>query len=191
MWRLRNLFRGILVSAVAFTLACGDAPTAPPSVGDSSSAAVGSGPRRSPEGSQVDVLHRLTPLGQDVVVTRTVGLLGGVIHLPGTGLVVVVPPFAVSVPTAITVIAPAGDLVGYHFLPEGLVFRAPLLAAQNLLLTDAPAALLQGSHLLAAYVQGDEFSPVMQALELLPLDVAGALGTFSISHFSGYVIATD
>jgi hypothetical protein len=190
MWRPRNLFRGILISAAAFTLACGESPTSPTPLGDSAIPSVGSGPRRSPDANQVAVVHRLTALAEDEVVTRTIGLLGGVIHLPEAGLVVVVPPLAVSAPTTITVVAPAGDLVGYHFLPEGLVFRAPLLATQNLLLTDAPTALLEGSNLVAAYVQG-EFSPVMRALELLPLDVAGALGTFSIRHFSGYVIATD
>jgi hypothetical protein len=189
MWRPRNLLRGILITAAAFTLACGDTPTAP--VVEPSAPPPGSSVLHPAEGNQVDVLHRLTPLAEDVVVTRTIGLFGGLIHLPGTGFVVFVPPFAVSTATTITVVAPAGDLVGYHFLPEGLVFRAPLFAAQNLLLTDAPAALLQGSHLVAAYVQGDEFTPVMDALELLPLDVSGALGTFSIHHFSGYVVATD
>jgi hypothetical protein len=191
MLRPRTLFRGILISAAAFTLACGDSATSATPLGDSTIPSVGSGPRRSPHGNQVAVAHRLSPLAEDEVVTHTIGPLGGAIHLPEAGLVVVVPPFAVSAPTTITVVAPAGDLVGYHFLPEGLVFRAPLLAAQNLLLTDAPAALLQGSHPVAAYVRGDEFRPVMQALELLPLDVTGALGTFSIHHFSGYVIATN
>lgn len=193
MWRPRKaLPQSILIAAAAFTLACGDTPTSPTPIAEPSVTSPDASLRRHPaEGNQVDVLHRLTPLPEDVVVTRTIGLFGGVIHVPGAGLLVIVPPFAVSAPTTITVVAPAGDLLGYHFLPEGLVFRTPLLAAQNLLLTDAPEALIHGSHLVAAYVQGEDFTPVMEALELLPLDVAGTLGTFPIRHFSGYVVATD
>ena len=189
MLRSRYLLESNLISAAAFTVACGDTPTSPGPEELSGVSPSASLPLLA-EGNEVDVLRRLTPLAEDEVVTRTVGVFGGVIHLPDAGFAVIVPPLAVSAPTTITVVAPAGDLVGYHFFPEGLVFRVPLVALQNLLDTEAIDELPDGKSLVAAYIQG-ELTPTMQALEILPLDVTGILGSFPIRHFSGYVVATD
>src|SRR5688572_6302221 len=126
MSRPSSAFRTLMVTASVFAVACGETPTSPAPYPEFSGVSA-----ELTEGHEVDVLRRLTPLAEDVVVTRTIGLFGGVIHLPAAGFAVIVPPFAVSSPTTITVVAPAGDLVGYHFFPQGQVFRTPLVAMQN------------------------------------------------------------
>jgi hypothetical protein len=141
----------------------------------------------------VHVLHRTTTLAQDEVVTKVISPWGGVIRLPEAGLTVYFPRGAVDHPTSITVDAPAGDLVGYYFGPEGLHFRRALTAVQDLSNTDA--GLLQrilGTSLEAAYFKGT-LKPTVDALEILNLNLLGLLhrADFHIQHFSGYVIATN
>ena len=180
----RRVLLRLSVTMAIFAIGCVDLPTSP-----ASRVGVAPGTPASDllgDSSGVEVIRRQTPLAEDVVVTHTIGLLGGVIEVPDAGLVVVVPPLALLTPTAITVVAPAGDLVGYHFYPEGLTFGVPLIARQSLLGTEQPA----GANLVAAFVEGD-LAPTMEALELLPIDVAGPLASFPIHHFSGYVVATD
>lgn len=143
-------------------------------------------PGPSGSASQATVLERNSPLAQDEVVTRTIGVLGGIIRLPQAGLTVVVPPLALDSQTQITVTAPAGNLVGYHFAPHGLEFAVPLIVTQDLTNT-----LFQGlTGLRAVYFDG-ELAPSVDPLEELTLDLLGLLGTFQVHHFSGYVIATN
>ncbi len=142
---------------------------------------------------EVEVLHRTHPLAHDEVATEVVGPRGGVIRLPEAGLTVRFPAYAVPVPTRITVVAPAGDLVGYEFGPHGLRFRRDVTVVQDLSKTDAGLlARIVGSNLTAAYFDGD-LKPTVNALELLPLRLLEGLGVgvFRVAHFSGYVIATD
>lgn len=141
------------------------------------------------QGGEMTVLKRTTPLGEDESVTRTIGPAGGVIVLPRAGLTVTFPPLAVRQSTAITLVAPAGDLVGYHFSPHGMVFGLPVLAVQDLSDTNAPPL---GLGLRAAYFEG-ALAPVLDVLEVLPLlpTSGGAAGLFRIGHFSGYVVATN
>jgi hypothetical protein len=144
-------------------------------------------------GQEVQVLHRTTPLARDEVVSQVIGPWGGTIRLPQAGLTVRFPAYAVRTPTRITVTAPAGDLVGYHFAPHGLRFRRDVKVVQNLWKTDAGLLeRLLGTRLSAAYFDG-ELEPTVNALEILPLRLLDGLGlgTFSVEHFSGYVIATD
>jgi len=142
---------------------------------------------------QATVLKRTIPLDADESVTRTIGPLGGTIALPGAGLTLTFPPLALRQPTAITLLAPAGDLVGYHFEPHGLEFRVPVLAVQHLDGTEVPLLEgLLGIGLYAGYFE-DELAPVVHVLETLPLHPVGTggAGVFHLTHFSGYVIATN
>ena len=143
-----------------------------------------------PAGS-VLVLRRTTPLDSDEVVTRTIGALGGTITLPRAGLKLVVPAGALLSSRTITVTAPAGNRVGYHFQPHGLQFLLPVTAVQTLDEKQLQFLQVPGLTPLAAYFSGD-LQPRVTALERLSLDVS-LLGraTFQIRHFSGYVIATD
>jgi hypothetical protein len=144
-------------------------------------------------GSSFQVLQRSHPLAQDESVTQVIGSAGGVIRLPDAGLTVYFPEDAVSTPTSITVDAPAGNLVGYHFAPHGLQFAHPLTAVQDMSKTDAGllGQLLSGP-LEAAYFVGD-LDPTVNALQILHFNLLGLLGTgeFDIQHFSGYVIGTN
>lgn len=176
----RRGFLGVFLT-VGLTAACADGPTAPGSVPVEAEQALVTA------GDHVRVIERERPLADDLSVTRTIGLLGGTIAIPEAGLSVLVPAGAVMRPTTITIVAPAGALVGYHFFPEGLSFALPLVAVQNLSGTNAP---FLGSGLLAAHFEG-ALSPEVEALELLPLSLLQSLGTFSIPHFSGYVVATN
>lgn len=139
----------------------------------------------------VEVLHRSAPLGEDEVASAVIGPGGGALRLEEAGLTVRFPEGALTSPTLITVTAPAGDLVGYHFAPHGLDFRHDVVLSQNLTKTEA-GLLGELVGLRAAYFGGD-LEPVVDALELLEVDLLGLEGLirFEIEHFSGYVIATN
>jgi hypothetical protein len=183
----RSRFVALGIFAAMAMSGCGDAPLSPtpPEANEALLGLLGSS-------GQVEVLHRTTPLAQDEVVSETLGPFGGTISLPQAGLTIVVPVGALTSSTTITVTAPAGDLVGYHFQPHGLVFRKPLTAAQRTWGTDLGLLGAILSPPFAAYFQG-ELQPTVEALEILNLNLLGLLGIaqFQISHFSGYVIATD
>ena len=180
-----------LIAATAFVWACSQAPiTEPVDVGGPEASTTELGELSdSDSGSHVRSLERGVPLAEPVRASGTIGPLGGTLALPEAGLTVVVPPGALEAPTTLTVIAPAGSSIGYHFFPEGQTFRAPLVVHQDLSGTDWAARLLAGG-LVAAYFEG-ELRSTVSALELLPIDLFGSVGTFRIQHFSGYVIGTS
>lgn len=189
----RALFSLVLGLALVTVPGCIDGPGATEPIVEQPSEGLLGGLLGLGGGNQpVDVLERTTPLAATEVVSDVIGPFGGIIHLPNAGLVVRVPLLALRQPTTITVTAPAGDLVGYHFQPHGLQFRRDVILLQDLSDTEASALLGLGKNLQAAYFQGP-LTPVVNALELLSLDIFGAInvGRFKIDHFSGYVIATD
>lgn len=192
MHRLRSLLGALAVGVLVLVAGCTDAPTAPydpqpePEYGLLGSLDDSLSPLLDLTGRDVTVLERSRPLTSDEVVSETIGYAGGVIRLPEAGLTVFVPWGAVRTPTRITVTAPAGNLVGYHFEPHGLEFRRPVTLAQDLTL----ASLVDGQMLFGAYFQGP-LEPEVTALETLPLWLLRSLGVFRIDHFSGYVIATN
>lgn len=189
MPRVHARLTALLFGASLFLTACSDLPTAPQSdAPDPSATLLGTwtGVLTGSGQSEVTVLERNVPLAQDEVVSRVIGRLGGVIVLPRSGLTVVFPLGAVRTQTRITVTAPAGNLVGYHFAPHGLEFRQPVVVSQDILKTEGLGLL----GLRAAYFEG-ELAPSVTALEILPLWLLRVLGIFTIDHFSGYVIATN
>ena len=181
MFRRSWIALGIFISAALS--GCGDSPVAPPP--GSSEALLGSA-------DKVEVVSRTAALSSDEVVSKVVGPAGGIITLPRSGLTVVGPVGALAAPVNITVTAPSGSLVGYHFEPHGLVFRKPLIATQKTSGTDIGLLNSVLSPPFVAYFEGPLTSKV-KALEVLNLNVLGLLGVvqFQIPHFSGYVIATD
>lgn len=174
---------GVVLVLTSVPLACSDAPTAPPLSGEApASSLLGGG-----GATTVQVVERDEPLLEEISVTRTVGLLGGSLSLPEAGLRVVIPSGALLRATTITVTAPAGSLVAYHFSPHGQSFLVPIVVQQDLSGTDA--GVLAGG-LVGAYFVGP-LAPLLEASELLPLDLVGSLGVFRVRHFSGYVVATS
>ncbi len=189
MPRARTYLGALIVGASLLFVGCSDLPTAPETQATSPEyGLLGDflGGLTNQSQSEVTVLHRTVPLAQDEVVSQVIGPWGGVIRLPDAGLTVTVPFGALSARTRITVTAPAGDLVGYHFEPHGLQFQRPVTVAQDLLSTQGVG--LTG--LEAVYFDGD-LEPTVKPLETLPLWLLRLLGVFRIQHFSGYVIATN
>lgn len=140
------------------------------------------------------VLRRSEALDETEVVSATVGADGAVLELEDAGLRVYIPKGALSERTLITVEAPEGDLVGYHFSPHGLQFAKPVVLVQELEDTEAdgfPEVLTQ---LVGAYFEG-ELLPEVDPLELLNVKVFEEddeeVAALLIHHFSGYVIATN
>lgn len=190
MPRVRHFVTALLAGASILLAGCADAPTAPQL--DDTQESYGllgdlvGGVLRGGGSSSATVLERRVPLARDEVVTERIGRWGGVIRLPRAGLTVYFPYGALRDHTTITVTAPAGNLVGYHFEPHGLEFGRPVTVAQDLLSTEG----LGLSGLSAVYFEG-ELEPQVSVLERLPLLVLRILGIFTIEHFSGYVIATN
>jgi len=189
MARRRSFFAALLLGATFLVSGCTDQPTTPQTaVADPSYHLLNDLTKQllpSPE-REATVLERSVPLERDEVVSQVVGRWGGIIRLPRAGLTVTVPWGALDGPTRITVTAPAGDLVGYHFEPHGLEFNRPITAVQDLLKTEGIG--LTG--MSAAYFEGD-LEPTVTTLESLPLWLTRILGIFRVEHFSGYVIAVN
>ena len=180
---------GFVVVVVA---GCSDLPQATEPVVTEEAEGLLSGALGLLSGGPMKVLERSAPLAADETASVVIGPRGGVIRLPQAGLTVRIPGRALRTPTRITVVAPAGNLVGYHFEPHGLQFAKPVTLTQDLSATRARTILGLGSSLHGAYFRG-ALTPRIRALEILPLNILGILraGSFRIDHFSGYVIATD
>jgi hypothetical protein len=140
---------------------------------------------------QVNVLQRSTPLAEDQTTSVTVGAFGGQMALPGAGLRVIIPPFAVSTPTTLTVTAPAGSSVAYQFGPHGTRFLVPLIVVQDLSNTNMTG--LNPASLFAGYYNSlDDNGGTATITELLNVNVnlASQLAVFTVRHFSGYLVAS-
>ena len=149
-----------------------------------------------PSATTVSVVTRNTPLASPLIVSKTVGVLGGTISIPGAGLKVVVPALAVTSPTTITVTAVAGNQVAYEFQPHGIRFLVPLLVSQNLIGTSAyNGGLLQLGLRGAYFANSSDLNPgagtaLVSELLGVALNLSAKTATFPVFHFSGYLIAS-
>jgi len=186
-----------LVAVVAAACVSTDIPTAP-------SGPAGSVPTEATEANasltsllglanpiQVTPLQRTTPLANSVSTSATIGPLGGALALPSAGLLVVVPPLALSSKQTITVTAVAGSNVEYEFAPHGLKFNLPLVVTQNLSLTQASRnGLVNPLSLFAGYFP-DSTKPTSITEQLnVNVDLLNSVATFTVWHFSGYILAS-
>ena len=145
---------------------------------------------------QVNVLKRAVPLANDITTGAWIGPLGGSFQIPEAGLKVVVPPGAVLSKTYFSATALNGYLVAYEFQPPGKTSLVPLVMTQSTRGLD----LYQSPELLfpiqAAYFPSrdgiDVASGTATVTELLPVRLDLGLGniTFSVGHFSGYLLAS-
>lgn len=139
----------------------------------------------------VTPLERTSALSAPLTTSATIGVLGGVLSIPGAGITVVVPALAVSSPTTISVTALAGSDVGYEFAPHGIHFNVPLVVTQDLSNTQASSGgLVNPLSLFVGYFP--DASNVTSVTELLNVGVNlfSQTATFNVWHFSGYIIAT-
>jgi hypothetical protein len=179
--------------AAVFASACGsDNPTSPGAKPKSPSP----GPSQTLLGSPVTVrtLQRRTPLAAPIVVSKNIGLLGGTISIPAAGLTVVVPPLAVTRNTTFTVTALAGSAVAYEFEPAGARFTLPLVVTQSFAETHTEGlnlSLFQGGYFKSASdIDGRTGTARVSELLNLSVSLAPLIGVFTVTHFSGYLVAT-
>jgi hypothetical protein len=181
-----------LATAIVFAAGCGEnAGTTSPTSPSAKAAA------RSllSEPTTVQVVTRNTPLSQPIASSAVIGAFGGSLSVPGTGLRVVVPPFAVMSPTRFTVTAVAGNEVAYEFEPHGIRFLTPLVVTQDLSGTNANSGLLHP--VVAGYFADisdlnlDAGTALVSELLNTSLNLLNHSATFAVFHFSGYLIATD
>ena len=182
-----------IVAASVFVASCGEQSTL-----TSPAAVAGSTAQRTILASPatVHVVTRDTPLATSLSASATIGAFGGTLSLPGAGLSVVIPPFALVSPTKITVTAIAGNQVAYQFEPHGTQFLVPLVVTQSLVGTSAAGGGLLGQPLVAGYWNSlSDLNPlggtaVVSELLSTSLSLLTHTATFSVFHFSGYLIAT-
>ncbi|HET9425185.1 MAG TPA: hypothetical protein VFO55_07440 [Gemmatimonadaceae bacterium] len=179
-----------LLALMAVAAGCDKTVTAPSAPGAGAHKAILSSP------VSVSVVTRNTALATAQSASAVIGLLGGRLTLPGAGLTVVIPPFALTSPTRITVTAVAGNQLAYEFAPHGIRFLAPLVVTQSLLGTSALSGGLLPKPLIAGYFASlsdlDPLAGTAQVSEILGTSVNLQTGTvtFPVVHFSGYLVAT-
>jgi hypothetical protein len=188
----KNAIRLIgFVAASTLLVSCSDHTLTNPTVS-------GSTAQRNVLGSPatVGVVTRDVPLQTSQSASATIGAFGGSLRLPGAGLTVIVPPFAVASPTRMTVTAVAGNQVAYEFEPHGIHFVVPLVVTQNLNGTSALSDGLLPKPVYGAYFASlsdlDPLGGTALVSELLNTSVSllTRTATFPVFHFSGYLIAT-
>jgi hypothetical protein len=192
---MRPIFRSSLLATVfaaALTAGCTDWPTSPTSdAGLSPSEASRALLNTS---YNVTTLQRSTPLAAPITVSKNIGVLGGVISIPGAGLTVTIPPLALTNTTTISVTALAGSAVAYEFAPHGLTFVAPLVAVQDLSKTKTSGLNLSlfsaGYFLKASDIDSRTGTAKVAELLSIKATLAPMAAVWTIPHFSGYLVAT-
>lgn len=139
----------------------------------------------------VTPLLRTQPLSNPLSASATVGPLGGTLAIPGAGIVVVVPPLALSSRQKITVTAVAGSNVAYEFAPHGLKFNVPLVVTQSLWGTQAAkGGSIDPLSLFAGYFpDSTKVTSITEQLNV-NLNLLNQVATFTVWHFSGYILAS-
>jgi hypothetical protein len=139
----------------------------------------------------VTPLLRLTSLAAPITASKTIGILGGAIAIPSAGVTVVVPPFAVTSNTTISVTAMAGSNVAYEFAPHGLNFNVPLVMTQNLVGTQAQSGgLVNPLSLYVGYFPNSSSPNSVTELLSVGVNLLGQTAVTTLWHFSGYIYAS-
>ena len=142
------------------------------------------------------VLTRTTPLLGNTSVAKVIGPAGGSFTVPG-GLHVVVPPLALDRTIIMSVTALKGDIVGYVFGPHGTVFNVPLILTQDLRGTSGEGMTGISTTEVGYFTDPTKLNLVSHTAsisEFLPasfsVSLTGKSLTYTVKHFSGYVIVT-
>lgn len=200
MRKLLPAFCGVVALGIA--IGCGSESVLTTPVAGRGAASILPAQVRSGSADETDTVIALTrrwPLDHDVTATATIGPEGGSITIDEAGATIVFPPGALDSPRPIKMIAKAGATLAYEFCPHGITFAAPVAVQQNLSFTRAGASDLRT--LQAGYYRQsldaiflDPASALVKVSELRGIDLDRPsnprIGTFYISHFSGYIIST-
>ncbi len=184
------LLSSAVIAVVAAACVSSDSPVSPPSApvqpAAPSANLLGLG-----GSSVVTPLLRTTPLSQSLSASANVGPLGGTLSIPGAGILVVVPPLALSSRQTITVTAVAGSNVAYEFAPHGIRFNLPLVVTQDLSGTQARKnGLVSPLSLFAGYYPDSTHMTSITETLNVNLNLLNQVATFTVWHFSGYILAS-
>ena len=198
MRKRSQLLVGVAVAAALVGTACSElqSPTAVKSVAPSDSKLLG-GLLGGVVGTLTSLLippvERTTPLANDVVWSFTAGPNGAVSTNADVGLVVVIPPGALSTTQTFTVTALAGSAVAYKFEPH-VVFNRSVSLTQSLRGTSVSLLslpVLSGAHFATDRL---ELTPsgLANVTEIVPSFVSPWTRTvsFGVGHFSGWIVAS-
>ena len=101
------------------------------------------------------------------------------------------PPLALASQQQITITAVAGSNVAYEFAPHGLKFNLPLVVTQSLAGTQAGAnGSVNPLSLFAGYYPDSTKPTSITELLNVNLNLLNQVATFSVWHFSGYILAS-
>ena len=178
--------RALVITVALAGTACGDAHRA---AGPSASLAL------LPSSFQRVVVARLGAVPIGLTATVRVTPEGATVVMPVAGLRVEFPAGAVAEPVDVSVRVASSRRVAYEFEPHGLTFARPVLVEQALAGTAAATDPLLRRALVATYAAGgfgDRADGIVLADEVLSVrvDDDGRSASFSVTHFSGYQLAS-
>jgi hypothetical protein len=183
---------GLGMSALTLlAVACGDATTSPR--GMSTGSSLRSTTLTSTLATTVNGLLWTKPVSQ-MTQSAVIGPAGGSVSIPN-GVRLIVPKGAVSTNVTFSVTRLPGTIVAYDFQPHGTTFAQPLTVQQPTLGTNLfkldPATSIQGAYFLGTSLL-NETTGTAAVAEFEPTFVSAdkAWVTFTVNHFSGYIIAT-
>jgi len=184
-------FMAVAAAGAIFVNACAtpDSPVAPQS--PTAPSAVASSSLLGLTKTTVTPLQRIKPLRSALSASAYIGALGGRLAIQGAGITVVVPPLALTSTKLVTVTALAGSNVAYTFEPHGTTFLVPLVVTQDLTNTQATTGgLINPLSLVVGYFP--DSNNILSVTELLNinLNLLNKSAIFSVTHFSGYIVAS-
>ncbi|HKO16319.1 MAG TPA: hypothetical protein VJU87_08770 [Gemmatimonadaceae bacterium] len=143
----------------------------------------------------VGVVDRVVPLSSDVTWSFVAGPAGARSSNSAVGLSIVVPPAALSQNVTITVTARKGSAIDYHFEPEGLQFAVPVVLTQTVSSSYLynSSTTIKGAYYSSSTLQYDASTgqAIVNEFEPTVINRWQSTVSFSIKHFSGYIVASD
>jgi len=173
--------------------ACGDAPTSPEA--SMSAAPTSSSHSLTSTISSTAVTGLLwTKSVSQATSSAVIGPSGGGVSIPN-GVKLIVPKGAVTSNVTFSVTRVPGIIVAYDFQPHGMTFAQPLTIQQPTLGTNLfkldPATSVQGAYFLGTSAL-NQITGTATVAEFEPTFISAdkAWITFTVKHFSGYMLAT-
>lgn len=187
-------------AALLIAASCGDNPAGiAPATSELQRVETAPASQRSDHVARGLLVRRDANLADDVSASAIITPRGGFLALREAGLLLYFPSGAVSQDVEITATALKGNRVVYDFQPHGLTFATPVYVTQSLAATtlDSPRGQI-AQDLWAGYLDhgdadlhGDGSARFSETFDVR-LHGTGrhALAVFSITHFSGYAMAS-
>lgn len=183
------------VAAATLTMlatACGEAPTSP----SGSMSAVPSSRHSASIPTTANTVNGLLwarPVSQ-ATASAVIGPAGGSISIPN-GVRLIVPKGAVTSNVTFSVTRLPGIIVAYDFQPHGMTFAQPLTIQQPTLGTNLfkldPVTSIEGAYFLGnSSLNQTTGTATVAEFEPTFVSADNAWITFTVKHFSGYMVAT-